>query len=391
VNTLKRFWGPGLCCLVLLMGCSSTKSKPDKPVVLVPLVNKVQVKRVWQTKLPGDVPIRRLGLDVAVDGNQVFAAGYKGVIEALDLKTGKRLWQRNVRAPLTGGPAAGEGLLVIGTEKGEVIALAEQDGAPRWRVRINAEILSAAAIGGGLVVVRAVDGKMHGLAAADGKESWVIDQQVPRLSLRGTSRPILVGDLAICGFDNGRVVAVARNNGTTAWDTAVGQPHGSTELRRLIDVDAQVEADGDDLFAVAYQGRVTRLVRDSGQIVWGRDLSSNRGLVVDADAVFVATADGDMVRLDRNAGTELWRQKGLERRQLSAPTLYGGRVVVGDFAGVLNWLDLATGDFVARVVVGKHRISNAPLVAGDLLLVFSDDGELSAYRAPALGASATGG
>ena len=83
-------------------------------------------------------------------------------------------------------------------------------------MRINAELLSAAAIGNGLVIVRAVDGKLHGLSARDGSENWVVDQQVPRLSLRGTSRPIIAGDFAVCGFDNGRVVAVTVGNGSAA-------------------------------------------------------------------------------------------------------------------------------------------------------------------------------
>ena len=78
--------------------------------------------------------------------------------------------------------------MVVGSSKGDVIALSEQDGALRWRVRINAEILSAAAIGSDVVVVRGVDGRMHGLSAEDGSENWMVDQQVPRLSLRGTSR-----------------------------------------------------------------------------------------------------------------------------------------------------------------------------------------------------------
>ncbi len=389
MNSHKSAWGLGLCAAVWLMGCSD---KPEKPALLVPLVNKFPITKVWHAKLPGELPILRLGLGVAVDGKQVFAAGYKkGLVEAFDLASGRRLWERVLRAPLAGGPAAADGLLVIGTSKGEVIALAEQDGTPRWRIRINAEIIAAPAIGGGLVVIRGVDGKLHGLSALDGSESWVVDQQVPRLSLRGTSRPTLVGDLAVCGFDNGRVVAVARASGGTAWDTAVGQAHGSTELRRLIDVDAPVQADGDDLFAVAYQGRIARLVRDSGQIVWARDMSSYRGLAVNGDAVYVSTDEGDVVRLDRSTGVEQWRQKGLERRQLSAPTIYGGRVVVADFAGVVHWLDAANGNFLARVQDGKRRISNAPLVAGDLLLVFGDGGDLSVFRVPALEASATGG
>jgi len=264
-----------------------------------------------------------------------------------------------------------------------VIALGEADGAPRWRVRINAEILSPAAIDGDLVVVRGVDGKLHGLSSQDGSERWVVDQQVPRLSLRGTSRPLLTSDLAVCGFDNGRVVAVTRTNGSTAWDVAVGQAHGSTELQRLTDVDAPVVADGDDLFAVAYQGRVARLARDSGNVIWSREVSSYRGLAVTADAVYVSDADGSVVRLDRQTGVEVWRQKALARRELTAPAIYGGRVVVADLQGYVHWLDAATGQILARTRAGKRRTSEAPLVVGDLLLVFTDGGELSALRAPA--------
>jgi outer membrane protein assembly factor BamB len=388
VNKLKILRAAGLCALALLVGCTD---KAERPAVLVTLVNHIQVKAVWHTRVRGEAPKLRLGLDVAVDGNQVFTASYKGAVAAFDLASGRRLWQRELRAPLAGGPTAADGLVVIGTSKGEVIALAQKDGALRWRVRVNAEILAAPAVGGGLIVVRGVDGKLFGLAEADGHENWLVDQQVPRLSLRGTSRPVLVGDLAICGFDNGRLLAVTRGSGATAWDTAVAQPHGNTELRRLIDIDASVQADGDDLFAIAYQGRVARIVRDSGQIVWARDLSGYRGLAVDANAVYVTTAEGDVVSLDRRTGTEQWRQKGLERRQLSAPVIYGGRIVVADFSGLVHWLDAASGAFVARAKDGKQRISGAPIVAGDLLLVFGDDGDLTAFRTPPAAASATGG
>lgn len=388
MNKLKILRAAGLCALALLVGCTD---KAERPAVLVTLVNHIQVKAVWHTRVRGEAPKLRLGLDVAVDGNQVFTASYKGAVAAFDLASGRRLWQRELRAPLAGGPTAADGLVVIGTSKGEVIALAQKDGALRWRVRVNAEILAAPAVGGGLIVVRGVDGKLFGLAEADGHENWLVDQQVPRLSLRGTSRPVLIGDLAICGFDNGRLLAVTRGSGATAWDTAVAQPHGNTELRRLIDIDASVQADGDDLFAIAYQGRVARIVRDSGQIVWARDLSGYRGLAVDANAVYVTTAEGDVVSLDRRTGTEQWRQKGLERRQLSAPVIYGGRIVVADFSGLVHWLDAASGAFVARAKDGKQRISGAPIVAGDLLLVFGDDGDLTAFRTPPAAASATGG
>jgi outer membrane protein assembly factor BamB len=402
VSSVRVLLGVLLCTALLCAGCSSASKKKEKQkdsaAVLVPFANRIELQRVWSTRLSGEAPKLRLGLDVAADGERVFAANHKGEVEAFDLASGKRLWSRKLKAPLSGGPAAGAGLVVVGSSKGEVIALSEADGAQSWRIRINSEILSPAAIQQDLIVVRGVDGRLHGLSPKDGSEIWLAEQQVPRLSLRGTGAPLLAGELAIAGFDNGRVAAVSRGNGTTAWDTAVGQSHGSTELARLIDVDAPVVADGDDLFAVAYQGRVARLARDTGQVIWARDLSSYRGLALDDDALYVSTADGDVVRLDRKNGTEQWTQKALVRRQLTAPVIYRGRVVVGDAGGVLHWLDPATGDFVARAQLGgsvgrgtvvtskgiayKKRVSSTPIVAGGLLLVFSDNGVLSAYRAP---------
>jgi outer membrane protein assembly factor BamB len=119
---------------------------------------------------------------------------------------------------------------------------------------------------------------------------------------------------------------------------------------------------------------------------------------VDENAVYVATADGNIVRVDRKNGTEQWTQKALARRQLTAPVIYRGRVVVADAGGILHWLDPATGDFIARAEAGKSvgrstaitskgialkkRISDAPIVAGGLVLAFSDNGEISAYSAP---------
>ena len=392
-----------LLAAMLLPGChlfhkksKEDKKAADKPVVLVPFPNHIDVKRVWSASVSGEKPKLRVGLRVAADDGHVFVASYKGELEALDLNTGKRLWKRNLKVPFSAGPSAASGMVVLGTSKGDIIAVNESDGSLLWRTRINAEILSAPAISNDLILIRGVDGRLHGLSAKDGSENWVVDEQVPRLSLRGTSTPMLAGDLAICGFDNGRVLSINRANGSTVWDVAIGQSHGSTELARLIDVDAPVVADGDDLYAAAFQGRVVHLKRETGEILWTRDLSSYRGMALDANRLYVSLADDSVTSLERPNGTEQWTQKGLARRQITAPVLYDGYVVVADADGVVHWMDPATGDFVARAVNGKsvsrkgvaskkisykRRITAQPLVAGDLLLVFSDAGEVTAFRA----------
>jgi outer membrane protein assembly factor BamB len=372
----------------LLTGCN-TVDKAERPAELTKMVNRVEIRRVWRTSISGEAPKLRLGLDMAVDGNRVFIASHSGVVEAIEVSSGRRLWSQKIKAaPLSGGPGAGEGMVVVGSTKGDVIALSATDGTQRWRRHVNSEVLSAPAVGRDQVIVRGVDGRMEGLASADGAELWLVDQQVPRLSLRGDSRPLLVGDLAVCGFDNGHVEAIVSNSGAVAWNTAVDEPHGNGELQRLIDVDAPVVADGEDLFAVAYQGHVARLTRETGQILWKHEWSSYRGLGIDVNALYTTSADGVLARLDRSTGAVQWQQKTLARRELTAPAVLGGRVVVADLDGFVHWFDGTDGAYLARVSAGRGRVSNTPLVVGDLLLVFTDRGELSAYRAGATTAPA---
>jgi outer membrane protein assembly factor BamB len=377
-----------LAAVLILSGCASKNA--DRPAPLVKkLVQRVNVRQVWRTHLSGETPNLRLGLGIAVDGNRVFIASHGGRIEALELSSGRRLWSTRVRAALSGGPAVGAGLVVVGSSKGDIAALSEADGKLRWQRRINTEILSAPAVGDDFVIVRGVDGRLQALSTSSGADTWIANQDVPRLSLRGESSPLLAGDLAISGFDNGRVEAVERRDGSLAWNAAVGQPRGTSELQRLIDVDAPVTISGEDVFAVAYQGRVARLDRGSGRIGWTHDLSSYHGLALDDAALYVSGADGTLVRLARASGAVQWQQRVLARRELTAPAVYHGQIVVGDLQGYVHWFDPATGSYLARLRAGKSHISAAPIVAGDLLLVFNDDGTLVAYRSPEAAAGAS--
>ena len=93
-------------------------------------------------------------------------------------------------------------------------------------------------------------------------------------------------------------------------------------------------------------------------------------------------SDPDLVALRRRTGIELWRQDAFKRRGLSAPASIGPHVVVADFEGFIHWLDKADGSQVARISAGA-RVSNAPVVVGDVLVVLDDKGRISAFRAKA--------
>jgi outer membrane protein assembly factor BamB len=369
-----------LAGLLALLAACDKKAKPDEPAKLVDISTTLQVQSAWSASLSDD-PKLRSGLGLSVVGDTVYMAGAKGDVEALQLAGGRQKWRHDTRAPLTGGPGAGTQLVVVGTAKGEVIALDAASGAQKWRIKVGAELLSAPAVSGDIVVVRTIDGKLRGLEAKDGKQRWLTDQQMPRLMLRGAAPPVISEDVVLQPFDNGRLVAVSLGGGTTLWDTAVAQAHGSSELQRLVDIDAPVCVDGDDVFVVGYQGRVARIAKDTGQIIWAKDLSSYRGLAIDEEFVYVSTAGGDIIKLDRSSGAEIWNQTLLKRRQLSAPAVGGKYLMVADLDGVVHWLSASDGHFVARQKVGE-RVSAAPVYANGLWLVRSDKGSVRAFKTP---------
>ncbi len=367
--------------LVALGACSKEKDI-EPPAELVDFKTTLKVDRVWSAGVSGGEAVMRLGLGVSADDGRVFAAGHDGDVIAIDLASGRNLWRAKTKVSLSGGPGAGGGLVVVGSNDGDVIALGADNGAERWRVRVGGEVLAAPAVSSKSVIVRTVDGRLRGLSLEDGKELWVGEQAVPRLSLRGTSAPVVVGDAAICGFDNGKVAAFGTADGEVLWEAAVAPPRGRTELERLNDIDSTVRISGDDIFVVGFQGRAARLALDSGQLWWSRELSSYRGLAVDDDSVYISTADGEVVALQRRTGVELWRQKALRLRGLAAPAVLGDVVAVADFEGYVHWLDKTTGEMRARTRVGD-RVSNPPLSVDGKLIFVDDDGHVTAFRTPA--------
>jgi outer membrane protein assembly factor BamB len=371
----------GLAALLIIAACSKDKAI-DQPAKLTPLASpSLRVQRIWSASV-GDrkAAVLRLGLGVSVADNRVYAAGHRGDVVALDLGSGRLLWRTRIRAPLSGGTAASADLVLVGSSDGRLFAFDPANGASRWQVRLNGEVLAPAAISARLIAVRTVDGKLHGLSPADGHELWSQEQQVPRLSLRGTARPVIVGDVVLCGFDNGKVLAVSVNDGSVQWEATVTPPHGRTELERLADIDSAVGVSGQDVYAVGFHGRVAMLALDTGQVWWSHEASSYRGLTLDGDALYLSTADGEVVALKARTGAEVWRQNALLHRGLSAVAAMDDSLVTADFQGYLHWLDKASGALAARVATGKARVSSPPVVAGNTVVVINDRGRIDAFR-----------
>lgn len=381
-------WAVLISISALLSGCGlgatvsdllGEEAAPEIPP-LTEFASSLEVTEIWSVSVGDGTDDQYLRLAPKAVGDTVFIADRAGEVMAVDLRSGEVRWDQDVEVPIAGGPGAGEGLVLLGTREGEVVALSDADGSSLWTAQVSSEVLAEPRVSSGIVVARTVDGKLFGIDAATGNRLWSYDRQVPVLTLRGTSAPIIVRDLVIAGFDNGGLVALELRTGKVAWEATVAQPSGRTDLERMVDLDADPVMFDDTLYVASYQGRVAAIYPDSGQLLWQQELSSHAGIAVDDEHVYVADDQGRIIALDKHSGRTTWRKKVLHGRAPTAPAASGEYIVVGDVEGYLHWFRCDSGELSARVQVDDSRILVPPLVVDDLVMAYSSGGILGAYR-----------
>lgn len=377
-------------CLTLLAGCSTMRgwfgsskgSKQEKPAALVEITPTVRIDKLWTAKLGQGEARIGVGQRPAVNDGRVYVAAADSGVRALDLATGRALWNWNgdKKTRYAGGPGAGDGLVVVGSLDGDVVALDAATGTEKWKARVQNEVISAPAIGGGLVYVRSNDGRVTAFDAANGSRRWSWRADMAALTVRGNAGLAVAPGYVFVGNDNGKVVALSAADGAELWEVTIAQPEGRSELDRMNDVDGQpVLADG-VLYASSYKPQTRAVDAASGRVLWAQENGGVGGVGVSSSIVAVTDVKDVVWGLDRNSGAPMWKQPAFPRRLLSAPVAHGDYLVVGDYDGYLHWLAGSDGRIAARTRLGGKAIRAQPVVADGILLVQDIDGNLGAYR-----------
>ena len=238
----------------------------------------------------------------------IYAASSAGNITRFDPVTGDEVWSIDTKHRLSGGVGVSEGIILVGTFKGEILAY-DVNGKQLWESRVTSEVLSPPQVDQGVVVVRTGEGRIFGLDAVDGKRKWVYQGSIPSLTVRSYAGVLVKGGGVFAGFPGGKLVAIKLSNGKVGWEVFVSKPRGATELERITDVTSLPVVDDQQICAVAYKGRVSCFDVMTGNPIWTRDISSSAGLTMDNRYVYVSDDGGSVVAYDKNNGTVIWKKK----------------------------------------------------------------------------------
>tara|TARA_R110002126_G_scaffold16527_12_gene65995 strand:+ start:1677 stop:2813 length:1137 start_codon:yes stop_codon:yes gene_type:complete len=378
--------------MLALNACSSKEE-----LVLPDVQNSISPEKVWQSQVGNGVAHYESGLKPLIREDKVYAASRDGIVLAKNLSNGRTLWSFDLRregetsllarfsrdtARIAGGIAYSADKLFLGTEEGEVFALNAVSGELLWRVPVKGEVLASPAAGEGLVVVATTAGNIIALDPDSGEQRWIFENEQPPLTIRGVSEPVIEAGGVIYGSSAGRVGVLIAERGYQAWEEPIASAQGSTDLSRLVDVDAKPIVVAGTLYTIAFNGELVAMELRSGRQLWKRDYASFRNMTVAGNILYLVDSTGGIYAVDRRNGSEVWGQQGLQRHFLTGPTVYKDYLVVGDNKGNLHWLNRESGDFVARQSFDGSGFYREAVANDDYILVTSRNGELVLLQVP---------
>jgi outer membrane protein assembly factor BamB len=165
---------------------------------------------------------------VDVGRETVFVGDNRGIMYALDARSGEARWRRVLdredgKADIKTTPMvmADRGLVVVGAWSGKVIALREDNGETAWEHPTGGRIMGSTARlpRDGTIFVGSPAGDLFAIDDTTGATKWTF-----HVGTRIMSSPAVSGDggAVVFGASDGNVYAVRTDSGEMLWSVHLG-------------------------------------------------------------------------------------------------------------------------------------------------------------------------
>lgn len=382
-----------LCFLFLLLllnnNCSTFNKKNISVLYQKPSAKLCLFKKIWQVSVNKGIDDFYSNLTLAVRNNIVFVANRQGMIKAINAINGQIIWINNLTfnkspALLSGGINVYNKTLYIGSEKANLYALDINNGSIIWTNRVSGEILSSPIVSNGLVIVHSSDGMLQAFDKDSGIFKWIIRlYDPPFLSIRGLSTPSIVSDnIVIIGSDTGIINAVNINKGNIIWQKFISFPRGTTDIKKLNDIDHAPVFLEKKIYTFSYDGFLSILDVDSGKIIWNSKKISNfiTNLLVDENYIYLISSN-KIRAISKDNKSIVWNQNIFSDFSiLEHAVLYNKYIILSDKKGYFYWIDKNNGNLIYRQKLDNYRIQSFMMLDQNKLLIYNKKGDVYLLR-----------
>ncbi|NLV00472.1 outer membrane protein assembly factor BamB [Marinomonas sp. UCMA 3892] len=347
---------------LIIQGCSN--SRPDLPSP-PSIESKVNLKTSWRTGVDGNFGESSERFNLVAENGSLFFVTDKGTVYELAQDNGKKKDTFSTEYRPSAGVARHGDVVYFGTYDAQLIAVSLASKSILWEKTLSSEVLSEGSYAAGKLAIQTADGWLSVLDAETGDTQWRAKEDLPSLTVRGTSAPVIADGKVIAGFASGKLKAYSLQDGNLLWSYEVGKPEGRYEIERLSDIDGRLVVENGVVYAVAYNGTLAALSIESGRPLWQRSIPSSVGVAVRGELLVAVDMTSKVIALNAKNGTEVWENKDLVDRDLITPEFFRDYVAVMDRGGYVHLLDLTTGEVAAHKVADNSVPPGSRMVAND--------------------------
>jgi outer membrane protein assembly factor BamB len=286
------------------------------------------------------------GGGLAADGGRVYAATGFGSVVAFEAKTGRKLWEKILGAPMRAAPTASAERIFAVNKEGQVFCL----------------------------------------SGSDGTELWTFAGTGERASILASTSPAVDKDLVVVPYPTGDVVALRASSGQPAWQESLARSSAGSSLGAMSDAGRPVLYGG-VMYAAGHGGRMIASSAKTGERIWSISVASIEQPWIAGDTLFVVDTAGQLAAVARDDGKIRWSTK-LGDGTWAGPVLAGNRLWLASSKGQLVGVDPIAGKVASSIAIGGGSVFSgssdavfiAPVVAGGRLFLLADNARLYAFN-----------
>ncbi len=336
----------------------------------------------------------RLNAQPVVAAGIVFTMDARSKVNAFNEVTGRRIWSLELEPEeeedghIGGGLAFEDGRLFITTGFAEVFALNAKTGKLLWKRNLVAPMRSGPTVRGGRVFVVTLNNQLFALKAENGETLWR-HRGIPEIaSVLGGASPAVDKGVVIVAYTSGELIAFKVENGRVLWQDILVTTTKTDSLSSLTGIRGRPIIDRDRVFAISNAGLLVSIDLRTGRRVWDREVVGIESPWVAGNYLYLLTTESEIVALSRDDGKIHW-VRGLPRHKdpenIEDPITWTGPILASDRLIVAgsNEEALAISPYTGRIlgiVDMPDEVAIAPIVANGTVFFLADDAKLIAYR-----------
>ena len=293
-------------------------------------------------------PPEGMGGGIAYDDGKIFVTSGFGVLRCMDAKTGRDIWQKDLKMPTINAPVVNGGRIFVSTHDNHLYAMAETDGRTLW--------------------------EHQGIADA--------------ASILTSTNVAVSGETVIAPYTSGELFALRAQNGQVGWTDVLSRSGHVTALSQLDDIAGRPVIDRGQVYAISQSGPMAAFSLNTGERLWTRDIGGINTPLAAGDYVYVLDNSNRVICLTRKEGRVHWMHQLPQYENpddKSDPIIWAGPVLVSDKLivtssnGYAESISPYTGKLLGRVEIPDGTMI-APVVANGTMYLYTADAELVALR-----------